>query len=54
MREALADLIDLGRQYLGEAGPCDHAVNICVCDLRRRVEAAAEILDVDLAKAGDL
>lgn len=45
VEEALADMLDLVGTYIAEAGPCDHDVNICICDLRRRAEKAAEALD---------
>ena len=39
MRQALVDL----QAYLEEAGPCDHAVNICVCGLRTSLSNIADL-----------
>lgn len=34
----LNEVIRLLQQYLDEAGPCEHAVNICVCNIRHTLD----------------
>ena len=36
--------LTLQKRYIEEAGPCDHAVNICVCGLIAEAEETASIL----------
>ena len=36
--QTLRDVIAILQQYLEEAGPCDHAVNICVCGIRSTLD----------------
>ena len=44
MIERLKSVESFLKQYIEEAGPCDHEVNICVCDLIREAEQIAEII----------
>ena len=45
---ALENTLPLLRQYIEEAGPCDHSVNICVCGL---IDAAEKVgLAIPIAK----
>ena len=36
--QTLRDVIAILQQYLEEAGPCDHSVNICVCGIRSTLD----------------
>lgn len=36
--QTLRDVITILQQYLEEAGPCDHSVNICVCGIRSALD----------------
>ena len=36
--QTLRDVITILQQYLDEAGPCDHSVNICVCGIRSTLD----------------
>lgn len=36
--DTLKEVLRLLEKYLNEAGPCDHPVNICVCDIRHTLD----------------
>ena len=44
--ELLITCMSLLRQYADEAGPCDHAANICICGLKHTIFDLEEHLGV--------
>ena len=54
MRNSLTTLFTHCKQYLEEAGGCDHSVGICCCGMIDDIEEAAEILGIETTtKKGD-
>lgn len=44
MAEALLEMIFIVEQYIKDCGPCDHAVNICVCGENAELDQAKAAL----------
>jgi hypothetical protein len=44
LRDMVKQLRDRVAEYAQDAGPCDHAVNICVCGITDDVREADELL----------
>ena len=38
------NLLTIAKDFLSSLGPCEHDVNICVCELKEQIEVAEEIL----------
>lgn len=38
------NLLAIAKEHLSNLGPCEHDINICICDLKEQVEVAEEVL----------
>jgi len=38
------NLLTIAKDFLSSLGPCEHDVNVCVCELTEQIEVAEEIL----------
>lgn len=44
VRDTVAALVSVARDYLRDTGGCDHSVNICVCGIKQAVDDGQELL----------
>jgi hypothetical protein len=42
--QVISDLIEFAKENIHDIGPCDHAVNICVCGAKSTVDRASALL----------
>jgi len=39
------NLLTIAKDFLSSLGPCEHDVNVCVCELKEQIEVAEEVLE---------